>query len=132
MIMKGRLLYILLVALWLLSGSQVTYAFTYGQASEPASWGRTATLSDDVRPSYSFRSTSSYTPVVGSTSYLSDGSGPISSPRRAKSWDPWDEPEDDPIGVVPNPAPLGEPLILLLLALGYFLCVRLRMRCTEK
>ena len=129
--MKGRLLYILLVALWLLSGSQVTYAFTYGQASEPASWGRTATLSDDVRPSYSFRSTSSYTPVVGSTSYLSDGSGPISSPRRATSG--WGVPgdDDDPIGVVPN-VPLGEPLILLLLALGYFLCVRLRMRCTEK
>jgi len=43
-------------------------------------------------------------------------------PRKTPS--PWDEePDDDPIGVVPNPAPLGEPLILLALALLYAICV---------
>ncbi|MBO4453428.1 MAG: hypothetical protein J5761_00045 [Paludibacteraceae bacterium] len=33
----------------------------------------------------------------------------------------WDEPTDDPIGVVPEPVPVGEPLILLVLAMMYII-----------
>ena len=40
---------------------------------------------------------------------------PPSGPRRG----PWDPPEDDPIGVLPDPQPVGEPLILLLFAAFY-------------
>jgi len=129
--MRGRILYILLVVLWLLSGSQASYAFVYEQASQPASWDRKPTLSDDVRPSYNFRSTSSYTPIVGTTSYMSDGSGPVSAPRRAKSG--WGAPgdDDDPIGAIPN-VPLGEPLILLLMAFAYALYLRLRPRLSRR
>ena len=128
--MKGRILYILLVALWLLGGSGESYAFTYGQATEPASWGRTTTLSDDVRPSYNFRSTSSYTPIVGTTSYMSDGSGPIGSPRKASGWGaPGDD--DDPIGTVPN-VPIGEPLVLLIMALIYVGCRHIRIQRIRK
>lgn len=130
MIMRGRILYILLVALWLLSSSHAAYAFTYGQASQPASWDRKPTLSDEVNTAYNFRSTSSYTPIVGTTSYMSDGSGPVSAPRRAKSG--WGAPDDDdnPVGAVSN-VPVGEPLILLLMALGYLLYVRSRTRRAE-
>ena len=109
----------------LLCCSTLSYAFTYEQPTEPASWGRTATFSDDIQPSYNFRSTSSYTPVVGTTSYMSDGSGPISSPRRARM--DWGSPSDDdnPVGTVSN-VPVGEPLVLLVLALVYVICIRLR------
>lgn len=86
--MSGRFTtYIGLTMVLLLYCSTLSHAFTYEQAQQPASWGRTPTLSEDVRPTYNFRSTSSYTPIVGTTPYMSDGSGPISSPRRArKDW----------------------------------------------
>lgn len=119
--MKRRILYILLIAFWLLSGSRAAYAFTYEQASQPASWNSKTTFSDDMQPSYSFRSTSSYTPIVGSTSYLSDGSGEVGAPPRdARRSGGWGVPDDDdnPIGTVPN-VPVGEPLVLLVLALLY-------------
>lgn len=126
--MKGRLTtYKWLTMALLLCCSTLSYAFTYEQPTQPASWGRTTTFSDDVQPSYNFRSTSSYSPIVGTTSYMSDGSGPISSPRRART--SWGKPgdDDDPMGTIKN-TPIGEPLVLLLLALGYVICIRLRMR----
>jgi len=126
--MKGRLTtYKWLTMALLLSCSTLSYAFTYEQPTQPASWERTTTFSDDVQPSYNFRSTSSYSPIVGTTSYMSDGSGPISSPRRART--SWGKPgaDDDPMGTIQN-TPIGEPLVLLLLALGYVICIRLRMR----
>ena len=126
--MKGRLTtYKWLTMVLLLCCSTLSHAFTYEQPTQPASWERTTTFSDDVQPSYNFRSTSSYSPIVGTTSYMSDGSGPISSPRRTASYDPWDEPDDDPMGTASS-LPIGEPLILLVLALGYVICIRLRMR----
>ncbi len=126
--MKGRLTtYKWLTMALLLCCSTLSHAFTYEQPTQPASWGRTTTFSDDVQPSYNFRSTSSYSPIVGTTSYMSDGSGPISSPRRVRT--SWGKPsdDDDPMGTIKN-TPIGEPLVLLLLALGYVICIRLRMR----
>ncbi|MBO6074782.1 MAG: hypothetical protein J6P74_06590 [Paludibacteraceae bacterium] len=126
--MKGRLTtYKWLTMALLLCCSTLSYAFTYEQPTQPASWERTTTFSDDVQPSYNFRSTSSYSPIVGTTSYMSDGSEPISSPRRART--SWGKPgdDDDPMGTIKN-TPIGEPLVLLLLALGYVICIRLRMR----
>lgn len=115
-------IYILTVAVAVLC----TAATAHAQVAQPAAWSKTPTMSEDVRPSYNFGSTSSYTPIVGSTSYLSDGSGPVSSPQRAKSWSPWDddkEPEGNPGGVL-DQTPVGEPLILLLMAAIYALiCV---------
>lgn len=118
--MKGRLTtYKWLTMALLLCCSTLSYAFTYEQPTEPASWERTITFSDDVQPSYNFRSTSSYSPIVGTTSYMSDGSGPVSSPRRTASYDPWADPDDDdPMGTASS-LPVGEPLVLLVLALLY-------------
>ena len=109
----------------LLCCSTLSHAFTYEQPTQPASWDRTTTFSDDVQPSYNFRSTSSYSPIVGTTSYMSDGSGPISSPRRART--SWGKPsdDDDPMGTIKN-TPIGEPLVLLFMALGYVMYIRLR------
>ena len=81
----------------------------------------------DMYPTYNFRSTSSYSSIVSnnpSFTPLADtqGNGPRNVIRRAG----WDDPDDDdPIGVVPDPTPVGSPLILLALALAY-LIVRLR------
>lgn len=121
-------MYILLIAFWLLSGSRAAYAFTYEQASQPASWNTKTTFSDDVQPSCSFRSTSSYTPIVGSTSYLSDGSGEVDAPPRniRRGWgSPTDE--DDPIGSITT-TPVGEPLVLLLMALVYIFVLSRRTK----
>lgn len=91
-----------------------------------------------THPTYRFHSTSAYTATVGSSAYSSTISSPFAaySPmgtsRKAKAYNPWDE-DDDPtgeeLGVVNTP--IGEPLILLLMALGYLLCVRSRTRRAE-
>ena len=73
----------------------------------------TATL-----PSYQFRSTSTFTPIVGERSYISttQSYSPVANkPYRAKT---WNEEEDDPIGQI-SEDPIGSPLILLLMAVLY-------------
>jgi hypothetical protein len=102
-------------------------AFDYEQVAQPALWDKTPTLTDDMNPTYQFRSTSSYTPIVGTTSYTSDGSGPIGEPRRSQRRGPWDPPEDDPIGVIPS-QPIGDVpwVLILLLAGGYIAYSRKR------
>lgn len=103
-------------------------AYDYEQVAQPALWNKTPTLTGDMSPTYQFRSTSSYTPIVGTTSYTSNGSGPISEPRRSQRRGPWDPPEDDPIGVVPNQTPVGDVpwVLILLLAGGYIAYSRKR------
>lgn len=109
-----------LCAIWMLCSISSVNAMP--QASQPAAWRTTPTLSADVYPSYQFRSTSSYTPTVGATSYTSTevyvpGS---SGPSRAKK-DEWVNPDEDlPVGVLPT-TPIGEPIILILFALAFIL-----------
>ena len=112
-------------------------AFALPQTKQPSAWSTTYKTSKDLQPSYQFRSTSAYTSVVGegnifftskqekntpsiignipypSMAYASSGSKPLySGPRRS----PWDEdPTDDPVGAVP----VGEPWILLIMAILY-------------
>ena len=75
----------------------------------------TATL-----PSYQFRSTSTFTPIVGERSYISttQSYSPVANkPYRAKA--DWTEQEnEDPIGQI-SEDPIGSPLILLLMAVLY-------------
>lgn len=71
-------------------------------------------------PTYNFRSTSVYNPVTSNTRFtpIADRSASIAHGRlhRTGSWgDPDDD--DDPIGQVPNPQPIGSPMILLAMAL---------------
>lgn len=84
------------------------------------------TFSEDVGTDYSFRSTSRFAPADNTPAY----SAP-SKPRKA--WD-WSAPSDDdnPIGGVSNPTPVGEPLVLLLLAVLYAVILRLRSRVGVK
>ncbi len=114
------------LALWLLCSLGAANAAS--QVEAPAAWRTTPTLSADVYPSYQFRSTSSYAPVVGTTSYLSTSTvvytPGTSNPYRAKK-DSWSEtPTDEEIGFIDTP--IGEPLILLLFGLLFILYKRKR------
>ena len=114
-----------LFALWMLSCIGAVNAMS--QTTAPAAWRTTPTLSADIYPSYQFRSTSTYAPVVGTTSYLSTSTTVYtpgtSGPNRAKK-DVWDDPEDDAIATVDTP--IGEPIILILFALAFILYKRKR------
>ena len=108
------------LALWLLCSLGAANAAS--QVSAPAAWRTTPVMSEDVHPNYEFRSTSSYAPVVGTTSYLSTSTTVYkpgtSGPNRAKK-DVWSDPEDDAIATVDTP--IGEPIILILFALAFIL-----------
>ncbi len=109
-----------LFALWMLCCIGSVNAAS--QVEAPAAWRTTPTLSADIYPSYQFRSTSTYAPVVGTTSYLSTSTTVYkpgtSGPNRAKK-DVWDDPEDDAIATVDTP--IGGPIILILFALAFIL-----------
>ena len=114
-----------LFAIWMLCGIPLTNV--EAQVSKPAAWRTTPTLSSDITPGYQFRSTSTYAPVVGTTSYTSTtvyapGAASV-HPNRSKLWD--DTEEENPVGQVDDPAPVGEPFVLLLLA-GLFVIYKKR------
>ena len=119
------------LALWLLCSLGAVNAAS--QVTAPAAWRTTPTLSADITPAYQFRSTSSYAPVVGTTSYLSTSTVAYapgtSGPDRAKKGD-WDEePTDEEIGFIDTP--VGEPFILLLLALLMSFVIYIKKRATS-
>ena len=112
---------LVLVAWLLLWGGLLVPAQAYREATPPQSWQRSPVMSEDVRPTYEFRSTSSYTATTGRGSAAPISAPYSSSPRRSS---PWDEPGDDngdPTGpgLGNVDTPVGEPLVLLLLAMVY-------------
>ena len=147
--MKHRIvLYRWMLAAWLLVGHALpNYAQTGGSrtTSSRDQWAMTNMQYQTANaPAYQFRSTSPYSTMVNNTSTVGMSSQapsrPYSSlvsptstvgapayapsgPRRG----PWDPPEDNPIGVLPDPAPLGEPLILLLMAALFILFKKKRV-----
>ena len=127
-----------LVMLWLmLIGGVLSPMAAYTRVAQPSIWQKKTTMSTDIRPSYQFQSTSSYTLVVGQTSYTAEPYNPAqpSGPARARrEYNPWDEtdPSDDPgVGEVDDPAPIGEPWVLLLLAILYIFYTK-RKKIQEK
>ena len=125
---------------WLLFGCSYTMSFavTYTSVQQSAEWAyrpmyttmsSVSGLSYDYScvqvigknecPVFQFRSTSPYTALMDSVS--GGFTGTYKGPRRTNTWD--EEPDDDPIGVVPNPLPVGEPIILLSMALLYIICL---------
>lgn len=121
-----------LCAIWMLCSISSVNAMP--QASQPAAWRTTPTLSADITPAYQFRSTSSYAPVVGTTSYLSTSTVAYapgtSGPYRAKK-DSWnEEPTDEEIGFIDTP--VGEPFILLLFAFLMSIVIYTKKRVTAK
>ena len=124
MTQNGKITHGLLLVAWLLLwGGLLVPARAYQEATLPQSWQRTPVMSEDVRPAYEFRSTSSYMATTGRGSAAPIGAAYSSRPRRSS---PWDEPGDDNgdpngQGIGNVDTPVGEPLVLLVLALAYCL-----------
>ena len=82
-------------------------------------------------PEYQFRSTSTCPPVVGYTDYTATEqySPMANAPRpgqiRRDSWK--EEPDDDPIGQT-TVSPVGDPLMLLLMAFLYLFNTKIRKK----
>jgi hypothetical protein len=127
---KNRI-YKWLFAVWLLMCCQPMLC-AFQPATMPSAWRTTPTLSTDRQMSYQFRSTSAYTPTMNTTVYTPGSSTPFGAPtrpRRSGSGD-IDEEEDDPIG---DPmgyidTPVGEPLVLLLMAVVYLILLKKRKK----
>ena len=100
--------------------SAVLSAHAYQPAAVPASWRTTPTMS--TCPTYQFRSTSSFTPIVGQTSYTTTQVYSPGGPYKAKKEgeEEWgynpEEDGQDPVGQWDTP--VGEPLIMLVMALA--------------
>ena len=87
--------------------------------AKDASWYQWATNTEKIGkdPAYQFRTTSIY---ISETSTSTAVFTPLAdtSPRRARKGG-FGDPDEYEIGVIPDPAPIGEPLIILLFALMY-------------
>ena len=135
--MKNRNILIRCVLmLWMVCGMCHTAAFAYGYApnAQSKNWGyqpvyqSTATTSYvSAAPTYQFRTTSAYRNSFGDTE---SGSALLraSGPRRTSPWD-WSD-DDNALGEVPDPAPVGDTpwLLMLLLAAGYIAFRSIRRR----
>ena len=134
--MLKKYFYRMLMAVWLLSGGVSFSAYAFGQAARFESWSSTQSSSGDMPPAYRFKSTSAYSPVLGESPYSSEIFSPLAkspTPRPNRVGGPWDDDDyenDNPTGVVDDPLPVGEPLVLLVMASLYFLFIVIRRRRT--
>ena len=98
-------------------GDQWGYQPLYQEASVPVSRFESTSLHKEIANASLYTTVAGYNP--------DDVSGPRFGPF--KSSNPWDsEPDDDPIGVVPV-VPVGDPLILLVLAMMYLIWKKARL-----
>ena len=151
--MLTRILHKILITIWVLG--YCIHATAYNQVAQPASWSSTSSYRTSYQsaPSYSqaqntsrtytpaSRSISAYNPDFGEGAKLSTyfrsttadallsdySAGASAHGNSRRSWD-WSEPTDNPVGVVTNPTPIGEPLVLLAMALLYGCVVWIRRR----
>ena len=124
-----------ILAAWvILWGCNPSSAFASMQTPHYATWS-TQTYSQSyasaVSPDYQIRSTSVYRSNMADFNFtpLADdahGGAPgsiLKGTGTGWNWDDDDDPGDNPIGQIDDPAPVGSPFILLLMALLY-LCGR--------
>lgn len=125
MTQNRKIKYGLLIAVWLLLwGGLISPVWAYTQVAPPPAWQTKPVMSNELYPEYHIQSTSTYTPVVGKTTYTTTETyNPFqaSSPKRIRrAYNSWEEePSGEEIGVMPGP--IGSPLVLLVLAMIYIL-----------
>lgn len=124
----------------------VSYGQQYGAPYRGASTYRSSTISNrnSASPAYEFQSTSSFTSVVGNSIYAAPVTSPYATraaganPRKSfgdpEDEEVWSNPEGEGYGLgeIPNPAPIGEPLILLVLAILYTLLRYYKQKLAKK
>lgn len=135
MMIRNNRIYIGIVTIWLLmlgGALSPVQAYqpvqTYQPAQQPSAWRTKPVMSNELYPEYHFQSTSTYTPVVGKTTYTTTETyNPFqaSSPKRIRKnnspWDDYNPDGDHPVGETDDQAPIGSPLVLLVLAMLYLL-----------
>ncbi len=116
---SGTYRWIIAIGFWLMACAAPLAAGIYNQPAQPSAWQTNPTMSNDIRPRYEFHSSSAFTPVVGTTSYTAELTAPgaYAPQNNMLRKGPWDRPTDPPIGQLDTP--VGEPLILLVLAMLY-------------
>ena len=129
--MKARnRIYKWLIALWLLMSCQPALC-AFQSATPPAAWGTTPTLSRDREMAYQFRSTSAYTLTTNTSVYAPGTSSPygntVKRARKGDIDDEEDDPEGDPQGYIDTP--VGEPWVLVLMALVFLIAKNSKFRC---
>ena len=124
--MKARnRIYKWLIALWLLISCQPILC-AYQPATQPSAWRTTPTLSEDIRPAYQFQSTSTFATTTHVTVYTPGSGTPYGAPYRQIKGGIDDE-EGDEVGLINTP--VGEPWVLLLMALVFLIAKNGRFRC---
>ena len=124
--MKARnRIYKWLIALWLLMSCQPILC-AYQPATQPSAWRTTPTLSDDIRPAYQFQSTSTFATTTHVTVYTPGSGTPYGAPYR-QSKGGIDDEEGDEVGLINTP--VGEPWVLLLMALVFLIAKNGKFRC---
>ncbi len=124
--MKARnRIYKWLIALWLLMSCQPILC-AYQPATQPSAWRTTPTLSEDIRPAYQFRSTSTFATTTHVTVYTPGSGTPYGAPYRQRKGGIDDE-EGDEVGLINTP--VGEPWVLLLMALVFLIAKNGKFRC---
>ncbi len=134
--MKNR--FIRHVLILLLCGFCHTAALAYGydRNDQSKAWGyQPIYTTSSAMPSYQFRSTSVYLTSSGHTASYVPGQQ-NNGPRRIRLSDPFEgEPgeDDDPTGVVPDPAPLGDtPWLFMLILIATFYSIKGASRLRDK
>lgn len=118
MTQNRKIKYGLLIAVWLLLwGGLISPVWAYMQVAPPPAWQTKPVMSEDIHPTYQFRSTSSYRTPTGYNNSTPVGTTSYSSRPRKATID--EEPDGEEIGVMPGP--IGSPLVLLVLAMIYIL-----------
>ena len=121
--------------LWGFSTAEATpYQSSYATNAAYRATYTPATI-NNACPTYTFHTTSVYTTVVENPSFSPVAADPYSdpSPRGHIRRGGWDDPDDNELGVVDDPAPIGSPLLVLLaLAVGYAIVRFRRKRQTAK
>ena len=146
-----------LIAAWLLMISSLTVHARIDARHE--TWGYSSTIrtsSPSVSSTYqaksvsysrtpAYQSISAYDPNFGQGAQLSTffrsttadsrltdySAGQSGSGGMRRAWD-WSEPTENPTGVVDNPTPVGEPLVLLVMAMLYIGYLRLRRNRAQR
>ena len=121
--------------LWGFSTAEATpYQSSYATNAAYRATYTPATI-NNACPTYTFHTTSVYTTVVENPSFSPVAADPYSdpSPRGHIRRGGWGDPDDNELGVVDDPAPIGSPLLVLLaLAVGYAIVRFRRKRQTVK
>jgi len=146
--MRNRMIrWVIAMLLMCVLSHTAAFAYGYNQSAQSKSWGYQSTYQptyqstyqptyqstpqktfdpNAAEPTFRFRTTSTY--ITTSSDAGSDLFSGFSGPRRASMWD--DIGEDDPVGVVPDPVPVGDTpwWLMLLLVAGYIAFRSFRQR----